>query len=36
MLWSNNALRGWHLRATDGSLGEVDDFLFDDRSWAIR
>lgn len=36
MLWSNNALRGWHLRATDGSLGEVGDFLFDDRSWAVR
>lgn len=36
MLWSRNELRGWHLRATDETLGEVDDFLFDDRSWAVR
>jgi len=36
MLWSRSELRGWHLRAADGALGEVDDFLFDDASWALR
>jgi uncharacterized protein YrrD len=27
---------GYDILATDGSFGEVDNFLFDDESWAIR
>jgi hypothetical protein len=27
---------GYHLHATDGTLGHIDDFLFDDLDWAIR
>ncbi len=36
MLWNGLQLRGYSLRATDGALGEVKDFLFDDRNWAVR
>lgn len=27
---------GYTLRATDGSIGRIEDFLFDGRSWAIE
>ena len=27
---------GYHIQATDGELGHVEDFLVDDRTWAIR
>ena len=27
---------GYDIVATDGSIGEVDDFVFDDQNWAIR
>jgi hypothetical protein len=27
---------GYHLQATDGELGHVDDLLIDDLDWAIR
>lgn len=27
---------GYHIRTTDDSIGHVEDFLFDDRDWAIR
>jgi sporulation protein YlmC with PRC-barrel domain len=36
MLRSINHLRGYSICAKDGDIGEVDDFLFDDQSWAIR
>lgn len=36
MLQRFDHLRGYPLRATDGSLGSVTDFLFDDESWRIR
>jgi hypothetical protein len=29
-------MRGFTLRATDGTIGHVDNFLFDDAHWAIR
>ena len=29
-------MRGCDIEATDGSIGQIDDFLFDDRSWQIR
>jgi len=27
---------GYHIRATDGTFGHVEDFLFDDDDWSIR
>ncbi len=27
---------GYEILATDGSIGEVDEFVFDDQNWAIR
>jgi len=35
-LRSCNEVIGYELLATDGSIGEVDDFVFDDASFAIR
>jgi uncharacterized protein YrrD len=35
-LQSFNAVMGYHIHATDGEIGHVDDMLLDDRSWAIR
>jgi hypothetical protein len=35
-LRSAAAVSGYVISATDGELGHVDDFLFDDVSWAIR
>jgi hypothetical protein len=29
-------LRGFDVGATDGSVGGVEDFLFDDERWVIR
>jgi hypothetical protein len=29
-------MRGFTIRATDGEIGSVDDFLFDDEQWTIR
>src|SRR5919108_3489571 len=36
MLCNMRSLRGYTLRATDGEIGSVDDFYFDDEAWAIR
>lgn len=36
MLRSINALKGYRLAATDGDVGKVADFLFDDRWWVVR
>jgi uncharacterized protein YrrD len=35
-LRSCGEVAGYHLQATDGTLGHVEDFLFDDLDWAIR
>jgi hypothetical protein len=35
-LRSSGAVTGYHIRATDGDIGHVVDFLVDDQSWAIR
>ena len=29
-------MTGYHIHATDGDIGHVEDFLVDDVSWAIR
>ena len=36
MLRNVKNLRGYAIRATDGVIGHVDDFYFDDEVWAIR
>ena len=36
MLRSVNDLTGFHLLATDGEIGHVEEFYFDDERWALR
>lgn len=36
MLRNVNSLIGYGIRATDGDLGKVDEFYFDDQTWTIR
>jgi len=36
MLTNTSLLKGLAIRATDGDLGTVDQFYFDDETWAIR
>ncbi len=36
MLKNIKSLTGFKLHATDGELGHVDEFYFDDRTWDIR
>jgi uncharacterized protein YrrD len=35
-LRSSNAVRRYHVRATDGEVGHVDGLLVDEQTWAIR
>src|SRR5262249_21313612 len=35
-LRSGDEVRGNHIEAADGEIGHVDDFIIDDRDWAIR
>lgn len=35
-LRSTDAVIGCHIHATDGDLGHVEDFLFDEEDWSIR
>ena len=36
MLWDASALDGYAIEASDGRIGHVSDFLFEDNSWIIR
>jgi PRC-barrel domain protein len=36
MLRSTNDLEGYAIRATDGDIGHVKDFYFDDEAWVVR
>ena len=36
MLTKTTNLKGFEIRATDGELGTVNEFYFDDDTWAIR
>ena len=36
MLWNASAIDGYAIEASDGRLGTVSDFLFDDTGWTIR
>jgi hypothetical protein len=35
-LRSIGAVTGYHIHASDGEIGHVDDFLVDDTDWSIR
>jgi stress response protein YsnF len=35
-LRSCEAVKGYHIHATDGDIGHVDGFLVDERTWAIQ
>lgn len=35
-LRSTHNVSGYHIQATDGEIGHVDDFIIDDETWAIR
>ncbi len=35
-LRSTDRVTGYHIQASDDSIGHVQDFIFDDKSWAIR
>jgi sporulation protein YlmC with PRC-barrel domain len=36
MLWNASAINGYAIAASDGRIGTVSDFLFDDASWLVR
>jgi len=36
MLRSVTHMKGFEIQATDGEIGKVDQFYFDDETWAIR
>jgi hypothetical protein len=36
MLWSASVINGYSIAASDGRLGAVSDFLFDDDTWKAR
>jgi hypothetical protein len=36
MLWNATGIKGYTIAASDGRLGAVSDFLFDDANWLIR
>src|SRR5271166_2798633 len=36
MLWNASAINRYAIAASDGRLGTVCDFLFDDANWLIR
>jgi len=36
MLWNASVIDGYAIAASDGRLGTVSDFLFDDASWLVR
>lgn len=35
-LRSAKAVNGYHIQATDGTIGHVTDFVMDDKNWAIQ
>ena len=36
MLLAVSGLQDCPISASDGNVGSVEDFLFDDRSWKVR
>jgi len=36
MLWHASEIKGYAIEASDGDIGTISDFLFDDASWLVR
>jgi len=36
MLWDASTIKGYEVEASDGPVGTVSDWLFDDVGWAVR
>jgi hypothetical protein len=36
MLHRLSRIRGFHVRASDGAMGHVDDFIVDEQTWQVR
>ena len=36
MLWTSSLIKGFAVTTSDGRLGTVSDFLFDDATWLVR
>ena len=36
MLQNASAIKGYKIAASDGLIGSVSDFLFDDGTWSVR
>jgi hypothetical protein len=36
MLWKASTINGYAIAASDGKIGAVSDFLFDDTNWLVR
>lgn len=36
MFWNASAINNYPVQATDGPIGTVSDFLFDDANWQVR
>lgn len=36
MLYSANTLKGYDIQASDGQIGEIEEYYFDDGAWYIR
>jgi hypothetical protein len=36
MLHRLSKVRGFHIHATDGLIGHVDDFVVDEATWAVQ
>ena len=36
MLWNASSINGYAIEASDGRIGTVCDFLFEDANWIVR
>jgi hypothetical protein len=36
MVHKTSQMRGFHIHASDGTIGHVDDFLIDEAGWTVR
>lgn len=36
MLWNTSVINGYSISASDGHIGTISDFLFDDANWHVR
>jgi hypothetical protein len=36
MLWNTSIIKGFSISASDGHIGTISDFLFDDVNWHVR